>query len=44
MKGKERWKSSLSRINQVNNWRENSLPSSKYAALATFSEIRNVLI
>lgn len=41
MKGKERWKSSLSKINQVNNWKENDLPSSKYTALAAFSEIRN---
>mgnify|MGYP006086902529 FL=1 len=40
MNVKEKWKSSISKINQVNNWGETDLPSSMYTALASFSEFK----
>lgn len=41
MKAKSRWETSLSKLHKVNYWKDTEAPSSKYTALASYSEIKN---
>ena len=37
----EKWKTSLTKFQNINYWNDNELPASKYTALASFSEFKN---
>ena len=39
MQAKNRWKTSISKLHKVNYWKDTELPSSKYTALASYSQI-----
>ena len=41
MQATNRWKTSISKLHKVNYWKDTELPSFKYTALASYSQIIN---